>query len=175
MAFKLGFEEVLLIDVKLVVKPIDIVRLDGLFKVLEWFQVGYFSEPQHIVVKELHSAGWPSDILVNNHSDRLSIDSSEVDGDYSVLFQVLRTVAVNVVVNDESILNSDPFHAVFSVLKVERFDFSFLDEFKLEGVKVDWIFSIIQSKACILTRLIGQCFPSFGFEFLVFIVSILEG
>lgn len=45
MALELRAEEVLLVDIKLVVKPVNIVGLDGLSQIPEGFQVGDLSEP----------------------------------------------------------------------------------------------------------------------------------
>lgn len=116
-------EEVSLINVKLVVKSVDIVRLNGFFEISERLEIRNFSKSKKIVIEKFHSASWPSDIFVNNDSDSLSIDSCEVNSDNSVLFQVLWTLTVNMLINDKSVVNSDPFDSILCVFKVERLDF----------------------------------------------------
>lgn len=175
MAFELWLEEVLLVDVKLVVQSVDVVWLNGFLKVLQWLKVGNLSESEHIVVEEFHSASWPSDELVNNNSDWLGVNSSEINGNYAVMFKRLWTVAVDVLVDEESVLDSDPFHTVSCVFKVERLDFGLFDEFQLKSVESHWVLSLVKSESSPLSLLVLQGFPSFCSELLVFKVLIFEG
>lgn len=53
-------EEIYLVDVYLVVYSIYKIGAYGFLKVCKRFQVRYFPKPEHIVVEELDSTGWPS-------------------------------------------------------------------------------------------------------------------
>lgn len=97
--------------------------MNGFFEISERLEIGNFSKSKEIIVEELHSASWPSNIFVNNDSDSLGVYSCEVDSDNSVLFQVLGTLTVDVFVNNEPVVNSDPFDSILCVFKVERLDF----------------------------------------------------
>jgi hypothetical protein len=90
----------------------------------------------------------------------LGINSSEVNGNDTVFLQVLWAVAVNVLVNEESVFDSDPSLSVSGVLKVERLDFVLFDEFQLKGVKSDWIFTLIDGESSPLSGLVFQSLPS---------------
>ena len=174
VAFELWLEEILLIDEQLVVKSVSVIWLNWFFQVFQRSEVGNLSESEHIVVEKFHSACGPSNKIVDNDSDRLGINSSEVNGNDTVFLKVLWTVAVDVLVNEESVFDSDPSFSISGVLKVERLDFILFNEFQLKGVKSDWILTLIDGESSPLSGFVFQSLPSLWSQFFIFIQLIFE-
>lgn len=141
MTFKLWFKEVFLIDVKLVIKSINIIGLNGFSQISEWLKIRDFSKSEHIIIEKFNSTGGPTDKLVYNYSDSSCINSCEVDCNDAIVFQILATIAFIVLTNIESVFDPNPFVTIFCVFKIKRFYLSFFNKLKLKGIKSNWIFS----------------------------------
>ena len=79
-AGSLGIEEVSLVDVDLVIDPVNEVRIDGLLQVLQGFEVGDLFEAEGVVVEELDPRCRPALELGDANPDGFGVDASEVDG-----------------------------------------------------------------------------------------------
>ncbi len=148
--------------------------MNGFLQVFQRLEVGNLSESDHVVVEKFHSAGGPSDKVVNDNSYRLGINAGEVNGDDTVFLKMLWAVAVDVLANEESVLNSDPSFSVFGVLEVERLDLILFDEFQLKGVKSDWVLTLVDRESRPLSGLVFQSLPTLSSQFFIFIQLIFE-
>lgn len=73
-------EEVSLIDVDLIVDPIDKGGVDSILQILEGFKVGNLSKSDEVIVEEIYPAGRCSPIFYYPDSDCLRVYASEVNG-----------------------------------------------------------------------------------------------
>ena len=114
----------------MVVNSVHEVRVDGLLQVGQGLEVGYFSEPDHVVVEEFQSGGRPSVEFADLDPDGLCVDSCEIDGGHAIL---------DGAGNSKGILNPDEFLPIEGVLKVKFSYVAGLNCFQLKGVESSWL------------------------------------
>lgn len=174
MTFELRLEKVFLIDIELVIKPINIVRLNRLPQIFQRLQIRYLSESQHVVVKELYSTSRPSHKLIHHDPYGLGIHTSEVYCNDAVLFQVLRTVAVQILGYNKSVLNTNPLRTILCILKIKRLDLTLFNELQLKSVESYWLLTLFEFIPNIVSLFVCQSLPSLRSRLHVIIVLIFK-